>query len=176
VTSIRRLSSRTVYESRWLKLREDEIERPDGERGVYALVDKEDFQVVLPWDGERVTLVGQERYTLGRFSWELPAGVVAGAAPEDAARTELAEETGLRAGSLVHLGRLDSAVGYSNQGYHVWLATELEQGEAAPEHEEVGMTTRQVTPTELDAMIVAGEMTDSDTIASWTLARLKGAL
>jgi 8-oxo-dGTP pyrophosphatase MutT (NUDIX family) len=176
VTAIRRLSSRTVYESRWLKLREDEIERPDGERGVYALVDKEDFAVVLPWDGERVTLVGQERYTLGRFSWELPAGIVAGAGPEEVARTELAEETGLRAGALRHLGRLDAAVGYSNQGFHVWLATELEQGDAAPEDEEIGMTTRRVTPGELDGMIVAGELTDADTIAAWTLARLAGAL
>jgi len=173
---IRTLSSRVVYENPWLRLREDEIERPDGERGVYALIDKEDFAVVVPWDGERVTLVGQERYTLERFSWELPAGVVAGAAPEDAARTELAEETGLRAGALRHLGRLDSAVGYSNQGFHVWLATDLERGEPEPEDEEVGMTTRQVTPGELDGMIAAGELTDADSIAAWSLARLAGAL
>ena len=177
---IRTLSSRVVYENPWLRLREDEIERVGGDgvpvRGVYALIDKEDFAVVVPWDGEAVTLVGQQRYTLGRFSWELPAGVVAGATPEDAARTELAEETGLRAGALRHLGRLDSAVGYSNQGFDVWLATELEPGEAAPEDEEVGMRTRRVAPTELDAMIVSGELTDGDSIAAWTLARLRGAL
>ena len=115
MTSIRRLSSRVAYENAWLRLREDAIERPDGERGVYALVEREDFAVVIPWDGEQVTLVGQERYTLGRFSWELPQGGVSGASPEEVARTELAEETGLRARELRHLGRLDTAVGMSSQ-------------------------------------------------------------
>ena len=173
---IRTLGSRVVYENPWLRLREDEIERPDGERGVYALVEKEDFAVVVPWDGERVTLVGQYRYTLDRFSWELPQGGVDGATPEEVARTELAEETGLRAGALRHLGRLDNAVGMSSQGFHVWVATELEQGEAAPEAEEVAMTARRVTAGELDAMILAGEVTDAGSIAGWALARMAGAL
>jgi len=173
---IRRLSSRVVYENPWLRVREDEIERPDGVRGVYALVDKEDFALVVPWDGERVTLVGQERYTIGRFSWELPQGGVSGAAPEDVARTELAEETGLRARELRHLGRLDNAVGMSSQGFHVWLATGLEQGAAAPEPEEVGMVTRRVSAGELDALILGGEVTDGSSIAGWSLARLAAAL
>ena len=177
---IRTLGSRVVYENRWLRLREDEIERVGGDgipvRGRYAVVEKEDFALVVPWDGERVTLVGQHRYTLGRFSWELPQGGVAGATPEEVARTELAEETGLRAGGLRHLGRLDNAVGMSSQGFHVWVATELEQGESAPEDEEVGMTSRQVTADELDAMILAGEVTDGSSIAGWALARMAGAL
>ena len=177
---IRTLGSRVVYQNPWLRLREDEIERVGGDgkpvRGVYAYVEKEPFAVVVAWDGERVTLVGQYRYTLGRFSWELPQGGVAGAEPEDVARTELAEETGLRAGSLRHLGRLDNAVGMSSQGFHAWVATELEQGEAAPEAEEVAMTARQVTAGELDAMILAGEVTDSSSIAAWSLARMAGAL
>ena len=176
--TVRTLSSRVVYETRWLRVREDEIERvgADGsrERGTYSVVEKEDFAVVVPWDGERVTLVGQERYPLGRFSWELPAGVVEGAEPEAAARAELAEETGLTAGTLRRLGRLDSAVGMSSQGFHVWVATDLVAGDAAPEPEEVGMRTREVTPDELDAMIAAGELTDADSIAGWTLARLAG--
>lgn len=173
---IRTVSSRVAYENPWMRVREDEIERPDGERGVYALVEKEDFALVVPWDGECVTLVGQHRYTLGRLSWELPQGGVEGATPEEVARTELAEETGLRAGALRHLGRLDNAVGMSSQGFHVWVATDLVAGEAAPEAEEVGMTTRRVTADELDAMIVAGELTDGSSIAGWSLARIAGAL
>ena len=176
--TIRTLSSRVAYETAWLRVREDEIERVGGdgipERGTYSVVEKEDFALVVPWDGERVTLVGQERYPLGRFSWELPAGVVEGASPEEAARTELAEETGLTARTLTRLGRLDSAVGMSSQGFHVWLATGLEAGEASPEPEEVGMRTREVTADELDAMVLAGELTDADSIAGWTLARLAG--
>jgi len=177
---IRTLSSRVVYESPWMRLREDEIERmgDDGVavRGVYAVVEKQDFAVIVAWDGEAVTLVGQHRHTLGRFTWELPAGVVDGATPEEAARTELAEETGLRAGALRHLGRLDTAVGMSSQGFHVWLATDLVPGEAAPEAEEVAMTTRRVTPDELDALILAGELTDADSIAAWWLVRAAAAV
>ncbi len=173
---IRTLGSRVVYENPWLRLREDAIERPDGVRGVYAVVEKEDFALVVPWDGERVTLVGQWRHPLGRFTWELPQGGVEGVSREQRARTELAEETGLRAGSLRHLGRMDNAVGMSGQGFDVWVATDLEQGEAAPEDEEVGLTTRTVGREELDAMILAGEVTDSSTVAGWSLARLAGAL
>ena len=175
--SIRTLSSRVVYENPWLRLREDEIERPDGNRGVYAVVEKDDFAVVVPWDGESITLVGQYRYTLGRHTWELPQGSVEDAAtPEDVARTELAEETGLRAGALRHLGRFDGAVGMSSQGFHAWLATDLEQGEAAPEGEEVDMTTRRVTPGELERMILEGEMTDGHSVATWAVTRMAGAL
>jgi 8-oxo-dGDP phosphatase len=175
VRPIRTLSSRVVYENPWLRLREDEIERigDDGvpHRGVYAVVEKEDFAVVVPWDGETVTLVGQYRHTLGRHTWELPQGSVEGVPPEEVARTELAEETGLRAGALRHLGRFDGAVGMSRQGFHVWLATDLRQGEARPEGEEVDMTTRRVTPAQLDGMIRAGELTDAHSVAAWFRVR-----
>ncbi len=172
--SIRTIASRLVYENPWLRLREDEIERPDGARGVYAIVEKPDFAVVVPWDGQHVTLVGQYRYTLGRRTWELPQGAVEGATPEEVARTELAEETGLRAGTLRHLGRFDGAVGMSSQGFHAWLATDLEQGEARPEGEEVDMRTARVTADRFEAMIRAGEMTDAHSVAAWCAARLDG--
>jgi 8-oxo-dGDP phosphatase len=179
-TSIRRLSSRVVYENPWLRLREDEIERPDPGggrvRGVYAVVEKEDFAVVVPWDGRELTLVGQERYTLGRYTWEFPQGGVAGATPEERARTELAEETGLRAGALRHLGHLDNAVGMSSQGYDVWLATDLTEGEPAPEAEEVDMRTRRVAPEEFERMVRDGELTDGSSVAAWALLALEGGL
>jgi len=180
VSPIRRLSSRVVYENPWLRLREDEIERSGDHggpvRGVYAVVEKEDFAVVVPWDGRALTLVGQERYTLGRYTWELPQGGVAGVTPEERARTELAEETGLRAGRLRHLGHLDNAVGMSSQGYDVWLATELTAGAAAPEAEEVDMRTRRVTPREFERMVLDGELTDGSSVAAWMLLTLRGGL
>ncbi len=172
----RRLASRTVYENPWLRLREDEIERPDGRRGVYAVVEKEDFALVVPWDGEGMWLVGQERYTVGRHTWEFPQGGVAGVTPEERARVELAEETGLRAGSLVHLGHLDNAVGMSAQGFDVWLATDLEHGQAAPEAEEVDMTARRVSVAEFEVMVLAGELTDGASLAGWALLTLRGGL
>jgi len=174
--TIRRLSSRIVYENPWLRLREDAIERPDGGRGVYAVVEKEDFAVVVPWDGEALTLVGQLRYTLGRFAWEFPQGGVAGASPEQTARTELAEETGLRAGRLAHLGRLDNAVGMSSQVFDVWVASDLVAGAAAPEPEEVGMRTRRVGVGAFEAMVRRGELTDGSSLAAWTLVGLAGGI
>lgn len=172
----RRLASRIVYENPWLRLREDEIERPDGRRGVYALVEKEDFGLVVPWDGEGLWLVGQERYTVGRYTWEFPQGGVPGVSPEERARTELAEEAGLRAGRLEHLGRLDNAVGMSAQAFDVWLATELEQGEASPEAEEVDMIARRVSVADFEAMILGGELTDGASLAAWALVALRGGL
>jgi 8-oxo-dGTP pyrophosphatase MutT (NUDIX family) len=174
--SIRRLSSRIVYENPWLRLREDEIERPDGVRGVYAVVEKEDFAVVVPWDGEALTLVGQFRYTLDRYTWEFPQGGVTGVSREERAHTELREETGLRAASLVHLGRLDNAVGMSSQGYDAWLATDLTAGEATPEPEEVDMRTRRVAPDAFERMVREGELTDGSSLAAWLLVQLGGGL
>lgn len=174
--SIRTLSSRIVYDNGWLRLREDAIERPGGARGVYALVEKEDFAVVVPWDGEALTLVGQFRYTLGRHTWEFPQGGVAGATPEEAARTELAQETGLTAGGLRHLGRLNEAVGMSAQHFDCWLATDLAAGEARPEPEEVDMTTRRVGPAQFADMVRAGEFADASSLAAWALVALRGGL
>ena len=173
----RTLSSRVVYENPWLSVREDAIEREDGSEGIHAVVDKHDGALVVPWDGERVTLVGQVKYPAGRFLWEFPQGAIdddASATPEDTARAELVEETGLRAGTLTHLGRLHYAPGIMSQEFDAWLATDLVAGEAAPEATEVGMTSRAVTPDELDALVVAGEITDAATVSVLHLLRIHG--
>jgi 8-oxo-dGDP phosphatase len=173
---IRTLSSRTVYENPWLTVREDEIERADGSRGVYAVVDKHDGALVVPWDGERVWLVGQFKYPLGRFCWEFPQGAIddRAASPEETARTELAEETGLRAGRLELLARLHYSPGMSSQAFHAWLATDLSQGEAAPEPTEVGLEARAVTGATFRRMVTEGEITDAATIGAWGLLAMRG--
>ena len=174
--SIRTLSSREVYENPWVRVREDAIEREDGSRGVYAVVEKNEGALVIPWDGERVTLVGQVKYPVGGFFWEFPQGAIDDeqASPEDTARAELAEETGLRAGSLRHLGKLFYSYGLSSQGFDLWLATELEQGEAAPEPTEVGLQTRAVTKGEFDELVRSGEIADAASLAAWELLRIRG--
>ncbi len=173
---IRTLGSRTVYENPWLRVREDEIELPDGTRGIYGVVDKGDFGLVVPWDGARLTLVGQFRHPIATFSWEFPQGFVEGAEPEAAARQELEEETGLRAGALRHLGHAYGASGFCSQGFHAWLATDLVQGEPRREPTEQGMEVRTVTPAELDALVLAGEIHDACSVAAWALVRLGDVL
>ena len=70
--SIRTLSSREVYRNPWLRLKEDQIERSNGNKGIYGVVEKDDCAVILPIEGDRIYLVEQFRYTIGRRALELP--------------------------------------------------------------------------------------------------------
>jgi 8-oxo-dGTP pyrophosphatase MutT (NUDIX family) len=109
---VRTISSREVYRNAWLSVREDEVVRADGSAGVYGVVDKPDFALVIPQDLDGFWLVEQFRYPVGRRAWEFPQGSWgAGASGSniDLARSELTEETGLRAGQLRHLGHLYEA-------------------------------------------------------------------
>ena len=97
---VRTLASAVVYEDSWMRLRRDEIERRDGSRGTYAFVEKSDFAIVVPAENEGFHLVEEYRYPIGRRTWSFPqGGFPAGQAgsPEDLARLELSQETGLRA-------------------------------------------------------------------------------
>jgi 8-oxo-dGTP pyrophosphatase MutT (NUDIX family) len=172
---IRTLASRVAYENPWMVLREDSIERADGAQGVYAVVDKPRGALVIPWDGERVHLVGQYRYTVGRDSWEFPQGSLhdgSGVEGEQVARAELQQETGLRAASMRPLGAFTFAIGMSSQWCDAFLATGLEQGEASPDPEEVGLRTRAVTVSELEHELRSGEIFDAATLAGWQLLTL----
>jgi ADP-ribose pyrophosphatase len=171
---IETLGSRIVYENRWLSLREDRIRMPDGSEGIYGVVDKPPFALVVPWDGERLHLVGQWRYTVGRFCWEFPQGSLQDrpdAPMEEVARTELAEETGLRARRLERIGEFYAAYGYSSQPYFIFLATELAQGAASPEPEEQGIVTRAASVAEFEEMMRSGEMPDAHSAAAYGLLR-----
>jgi 8-oxo-dGTP pyrophosphatase MutT (NUDIX family) len=174
---IRCVSSRLVYENRWLRLREDEIERADGSPGIYSVVEKRDFAVVIPRDDHGLWLVEQERYPVGGRYWELPQGGWDGPARGDAealARLELEEETGLRAGSLRHLGHLFAAYGFCTQGFDVWLAEDLTRGEPRREASEQDMQLRRVPVAEWERMLRSGEVRDAHSLAAWGLVLLGG--
>ncbi len=175
--TVKTLSTRKVYENPWLSIREDAVEWPDGSQGVHAVVDKNPGAVIVPWDGERLTLVGQVKYPIGAFHWEFPQGAIdddSGASAEETARTELLEETGLRAGRLERIGRLAYAPGVMSQLFDAWLATDLIAGEAQPEATEVGMRSRAFTPAEFDELVARGEIIDAATLGVLHLLRLHG--
>ena len=174
--TIETLSTQTVYENPWVTVREDRIRRQDGSEGVYAVVDKNEGALIVPWDGERVTLVGQVKYPVKRFFWEFPQGAIddRDARPEETARAELREETGLEAGTLTHLGRLFYSYGLSSQGFDLWLATDLVEGEPDPEHTEVGIEARAFTRAEFERMVHTGEVADAASLAAWELMRIRG--
>ena len=174
--SIKTLSSRVVYESPWLSLREDRIERADGSNGVYAVVDKPDFALVIPMENEGFHLVEQYRYPVGERSWEFPSGSfprgVTGT-PEDMAATELAEETGFTAGRLQKLGYLHCANGMTGEGVHVFLATDLTPGEPHREETEQDMRHQWFPRTEVERMLRDGVITDGPSLAAYLLLVLQ---
>ncbi len=176
MTTIRRLASRTVYANRWLTLREDDIQRPDGSTGIYSVIDKPDFALVIPAERGGFHLVEQYRYPVGGRYWEFPQGAFPPGADGGLlalARAELAEETGLRAGRFDRLGYLHCAYGMSSQGFAVYLATELAAGPTAREHEEQDMRSRWFARDEFDDMILAGSITDDSTLAAYALLLLR---
>ncbi|SNR61086.1 NUDIX domain-containing protein [Blastococcus mobilis] len=175
---MRTISSREVYRNDWIHVREDVVELTDGSAGLYGVVEKADFALVLPEQDGGFWLVEQYRYPLGRRSWEFPQGTWphgAGGSPEDLARTELAEETGLRAGRLEHLGLLDIASGLMTQRFDVWLATDLRSGPTAREITEADMQQALVPEADLRQMIREGRITDSPSLAAYSLLLLDRA-
>ena len=172
---MRATGSREVYRNPWIRVREDDVEWPDGSTGVYGVVEKPHFALVLPAERDGFWLVEQFRYPLGRRAWEFPQGTwSAGTSgtPEELARTELAEETGLRAAELRHLGHLDLAPGLMTQEFDVWLATGLTQGPTAREASEADMRSAWTPEAEFRAMIRDGRLTDSPSLAAYSLLLL----
>ena len=168
--------TRVVYENRWMRLREDRFERADGSEGLYAVVEKSPATAVIAIDGEEVVLVEQYRHPVGERFWELPQGAWDGddqPDPEELARGELAEETGLRAGSIERLGRLFFAYGITGQPFDVWVATDLTQGDQALEPEEEGLRVGRFSLADAEAMILDGTIADAATVAAFGLLRLK---
>ncbi|OBG78844.1 ADP-ribose pyrophosphatase [Mycobacterium sp. E2462] len=176
VTFIERLASREVYRNPWMVLREDDIRRPDGSPGIYGVIDKPTYALVLPFDGRRFRLVEQYRYPLGARRWEFPQGTapdLADAEPAELAARELREETGLSATSFEALGLLDVAPGMTSQRGWVFLATGIAEGEANREHEEQDMRSAWFTREEVERMIRSGELVDAQSLAAYALFLLR---
>jgi ADP-ribose pyrophosphatase len=175
---IKKISSRQVYRNPWTSVREDVIERANGQRGIYGVVDKDPASIIIPLDvtaeGEFVYLIEQFRYTVGGRHWEFPQGgwETADVVPEELARGELKEETGLTAERMTHLSTLQIAYGVMNQKQHVFLAEGLMMGTAKPDAEESDLLVRRVSVSEFEEMILDGTIVDNSSVAAWGLYRL----
>ena len=171
----RTLASKKVYENAWISVREDAVVRPDGEPGVYGVVHFKNVAVgVLAVEGDELYLVGQYRYPLEAYSWEIPEG----GCPEDeeplrAARRELREEAGLEARNWRKLGEAYLSNSVANEHAVWYLATGLVPGEQQPEGTEV-IGVRRVPLREAVAMARDGRITDALSILALTTYVLEG--
>ncbi|GLZ55848.1 NUDIX hydrolase [Actinomycetospora sp. NBRC 106378] len=170
-------SSREIYANPWMTIREDTFVRPDGGRGIYGVVDKPHYALVIALEGDSMMLVEQFRYPIGLRRWEFPQGTAPDRAtmdPAELAARELREETGLTARSWHPLGLLDVAPGLSSQRGRAFLATDLDAGEPDREDTEADMRAAWVRRTEFEDMVRAGEITDAQSIAAYALLLLSG--
>jgi 8-oxo-dGTP pyrophosphatase MutT (NUDIX family) len=155
-----------------MKVREDKTLRHDGVEGTFGVVEKPDFALVIPYADGGFHLVEQYRYPVQGRYWEFPAGAWEGQSNVDPlvlARGELAEETGIQAGIMTPLGYLFEAYGYSNQGFHVFLATDLTPGTSQLDAEEVGLVTHWFSETEVWQLLSDGRFKDAASVAALAL-------
>ena len=169
--SITTLSTREVYRNQWLRLREDRILRSNGREGIYSVVDKDDCAIILPIEDGHVWLVEQFRYTIQERALELPQGgwETENVNPEELARGELKEETGLHAAEMTCLGFLWIAYGFARQKQHVYLATGLTMTERDPDDEEHDLVIHTKSLAEFERMLLDGTIRDTSTVAAWGL-------
>jgi ADP-ribose pyrophosphatase len=172
--SIRTLSSREIYRNPWLRLREDEIERSNGAKGIYGVVEKYDCAIILPIDRDTIYLIEQFRYTIGQRVVELPQGgwETPDVDPEELARGELKEETGLVAASMTYLGSMWIAYGFTKQRLHVYLATGLTHEGTDPDPEEHDLILKTASIAEFEQMLLDGTIQDGCTLGAWGLYKV----
>lgn len=153
-----------------MKVHEDAVMFSDGSQGIYGVVDKTDFALIIPMrDDGRYQLVEQYRYPVGGRYWEFPQGsweTRPAADMSTVAAGELEEETGYRAKSFTRLGHLFQAYGVTNHGCHVYLATGLVPGQVQRDREEQGMVTKAFSLNEIHDMIRLGQIKDAPSIAA----------
>ena len=166
------LSEKEVYSNPWIKISHHEVINPSGGKGIYGVVSFRNKAIgVVPVDDELHTyLVGQFRYTLNEYSWEIPeGGGPEGEEPDITAVRELREETGLQASSIELLGKIHTSNSVTDEVGYLFLAKDLKQLDSSPEETE-DITVRRIPLAQAVQMVESGEITDSLSMTGILLA------
>jgi ADP-ribose pyrophosphatase len=160
------LSTREVYKNKWIRVREDIAEMPDGRTTIYGVSEMGQCVGILPFVTESdVVMVRQYRYVQQEnHRWEMPTGgMFAGEAPEEAAQRELAEEVGYRAGSLEWINTHYTSKSVCDETAHLFIARDLVQVERIPDETE--FLEIEVMPFErVLEMVLSSEIRDAMTV------------
>jgi len=171
------LSTKEVYNNKWIQVTEHDILNPSGGKGIYGKVHFKNKAVgIIPVDQDGNTwLVGQYRYTLNEYSWEIPeGGSPLESKPLEAAKRELKEETGLTANKWTLLARIHTSNSVTDEEGFIFLAEELTQGEDDREETEADLVVKKLPLQEAVHMVMEGKITDSISIAGLLkVARMK---
>ncbi|MBB2151050.1 NUDIX domain-containing protein [Pedobacter gandavensis] len=162
------LESRKVYENNWIGLTEHQVLNPSGGKGIYGEVHFKNYAIgILPLDEELNTwLVGQYRFPMKAYSWEIPeGGGPLDADPLDSAKRELAEETGIIATEWEEIQRMHLSNSVSDELAIIYIARGLSMGEAEPEETEQ-LQLRKLPFKAAYQMVLNGEITDSMSVAA----------
>lgn len=157
------LSSEAVYDNPWIHVREDQIINPSGGKGIYGVVSFKNKAIgIVPLDAQNNTwLVGQYRYTLNEYSWEIPeGGGPTGEAPLATAQRELQEETGITALDWQLIARMHTSNSVTDEEAFIFLAKDLQYGISNPEETEK-LTIKKLPLADAVAMAMNNQITDS---------------
>ena len=162
-----RTRTRVVYDNPWITVHHEDVITPGGSVGIYGRVQFKNLAVgIIPLDAEEHTwLVGQYRYTLDAYSWEIPeGGSPEGVDPRDSAQRELKEETGLIGEQWEEILTLHTSNSVCDEKAIIYLARSLSQGKSSPEDTE-DLKVMRLPFTEVVAMVHRGEITDAMSVA-----------
>ena len=168
------LESKKIYANKWISLTEHQVLNPSGGKGIYGEVHFENYAIgiIAIDEQDHIYMVGQYRFPLKQYSWELPEGGGAlDGNPLDAAKRELLEETGLVAQNWKELMRMHLSNSVSDELGIIYLATDFTQFEPEPEESEQ-LEVKRMPFEDVYQMVIRGEITDSLTVAGILRAKL----